>query len=124
MKRFKLKLIVVLAVCAAFSISVLVVSAASVSYNVSTSTEKATVTNTTSSTRTMAVNTRPTSGTGGARVILKNAAGAQIATKDFPYYTNIPDWNFSISSNQKVRIFVGPVTSGQTVVGNLVYSFK
>lgn len=96
--------------------------AAIAAYNTSTSKHIATLTNDTASSKTVSIFTRPTSGTGGAKVSITKSNGDVITYKVFSYFTDTPALTVNVPSSQIRRIYVQPNTSGQTVRGNLTYN--
>lgn len=75
--------------------------------------------NYTSTPKTVSVNTRPTSGTNGVRVMFKLPDGTITASRIFPFYTTIDDLTERIAVNDYRGIYVEPVMKGQTVRGVL-----
>ena len=71
---------------------------------------------------TVHANTRPSTGTGGARVIVETTNGGYVDSKDFPYYTNASDLVTTIPVNSTYYYFVQPCVNGQWIEGNLYLS--
>ena len=117
------KIMALAAACAMIGTMSIVASAADTAYNVSSLTHKVTTVNDTSSTSTLHVNTRPSTGFGGAHVEIRKSNGTFITSKDFPFYVSVSDLTTSVPSGEARRIYVGPAVSGQTVIGNLHYYF-
>ncbi|MGN0428538.1 MAG: hypothetical protein ACI4E2_00540 [Acetatifactor sp.] len=96
--------------------------AISIAYNTDTMKCVAEVTNVDSSAVTLSLNTNPTSGQYGVRVNVTTTSGAVVASRDFPFYTSIPSLTTTIPSKETREVWVGPVSAGQRVSGNLAYS--
>ncbi len=95
----------------------------SASYDTTSRVELATVVNDTANSLPLSLNTRPTSGEGGVRVIVTKSDGTVVVSHVFPYHVSIPDYSVNVPSGQVRRIYVEPATAGQRVVGVLSYSF-
>ena len=96
--------------------------AASAPYNTSSLVDLVTIYNDTSSNRTLAVNTRPTVGTGGVIVYITKSDGTVLASKTFPYQVSVPDLEETVPSGVIRHIVLGPNSSGQNVQGTLTYN--
>lgn len=115
------KIMALAAACAAIGTMSIVASAATVPYNVSSSTHKATYANDTAYSITLHANTRPSTGFGGAKVIIKKSDKTVVDSKVFPFYVPVSDLTTSVPSGELRRLYVGPAASGETVIGNLLY---
>ena len=106
--------------------TVMIASAASTSYELDETEDKiAHSQNTTGRTATALCNTRPSSGTGGVRVIIySNEGSGFLAAKTFPYYSSTTDLTYSFSKNKVAYYYGHAAVSGQTVTGNLYYSWS
>ena len=71
--------------------------------------------------KTLAVNTQPSTGYGGAKVSITKSDLTVVASKVFPYYQSVSDLTVGVPSGTLRRIYVEPGTAGQTIVGNLGY---
>lgn len=122
MNRNLKKVFVLVFCCAILSIiCVLSVGASSVSYNTTGKTNIATVSNTNPYSVRLSVNTRPTTGQGGARITVQKG-GSVVASKIFPYQTSTSDLTTIIPSGEVRVIYVAPYTSGQRIAGTVSYS--
>lgn len=118
MKKMSLVLCccMVLGMLCAFS-----VKAASDDYEYDTTSKVglAKITNNTPFDQTVSVNTRPTVGAGGAKVIFQRPNGKIEATQTFPFQTSIPDYSVTVPSGEIWYICIQPVVSGQRIAGVL-----
>ncbi len=110
------------------SLSTMGVMAASyneVAYSTASEQYCASVVNDTGSAQTLAINTRPTTGVHGAKVVIKTSNNIRVAVSPtFPYQVSVSDWETSIPSGVVRRIYVMPAADGETVKGTLYYKRK
>lgn len=117
--NLKKKTILVAVVCAMVSLSSLTALASETPFSVHRSEVVSYIVNDTADVRTGAVNVRLTSGQNGARAKIAMSNGTVVASKYFPFYTNVPDLTAEVPSGEIRRVYVEPALEGQTVSGNL-----
>ena len=122
-KRWK-KGIGAIVVCAGICLFTMQSMASSFAYDTTSYSYYAKVTNDSARSRTLAVTTRPTSGTGGTRVTITNSSATPLASKTFSYYSNTGELASSVPSSTIRRIYIQPATAGQRVVGTLTYVIR
>lgn len=123
-KVFKKCIVACAAMCTIISATVFSVSATSYwNYNTNKAKSIKTCDNPTSWNYVINANTRPTAGTGGATVSYKTLNGTTtLASKTFPYYTNVSDLSHTLTPNQSLIVWIEPAASNQTIIGTLYLS--
>ena len=72
----------------------------------------------------LAVDTRPTIGNGGTVVSIRKSNGTVIASKLFPYYTDVSALTSILPSGEIRRVYVKPYTTGETIKGVLALTIS
>lgn len=109
---------VVLSMLCVFSVKA---ASNSVPYDTTSRQELTVVANDTPNSITLSLNTRPTAGAGGVRVIITKSNGTVVASTTFPYQVSVPDYPVDVPSGEIRRIYIEPITSGQRIAGILSY---